>query len=131
MNIHATPQRTKAETARAVAEYLSAQGAQHIARGEVWDDRGDPGDRSRGDGRTIGASCAIVIVGMTLWASVAGAQGVGFLTEQERLASYCAGVSEARMRDMGEFLKNQCAGSTPFEKNTMPMRSGGPAFAAP
>jgi hypothetical protein len=53
----------------------------------------------------------LLIVGMALWAPAAGAQGVGFLTEQERLASYCAGVSEARMRDMSEFLKNQCAGS--------------------
>jgi ATP phosphoribosyltransferase len=33
------------EPARAVAEYLGAQGAQHIARGEVWDDRGAPGWR--------------------------------------------------------------------------------------
>ena len=29
------------ETAAAVAAYLREQGAQHIARGEVWDDRGD------------------------------------------------------------------------------------------
>ena len=41
----------------------------------------------------------------------AAAQGVGFLTEQERLASYCAGVSEARMRELDEFLKNKCTGS--------------------
>jgi hypothetical protein len=53
----------------------------------------------------------LLIVAMALWAPAAGAQGVGFLTEQERLASYCAGVSEARMRDMGEFLKKRCAGS--------------------
>ena len=33
------------ETASAVAEYLRGQGAQHIARGEVWDDRGLPGWR--------------------------------------------------------------------------------------
>ena len=32
-------------------------------------------------------------LGLALWATVAAAQGVGFLTEQERLASYCAGVS--------------------------------------
>lgn len=55
--------------------------------------------------------CPLVIVGMALWSPATKAQGVGFLTEQERLASYCAGVSEARMRDMNEFLKNQCAGS--------------------
>lgn len=53
----------------------------------------------------------LVAVGLVLWAPAAGAQGVGFLTENERLASYCAGVSEARMRDMTEFLANQCAGS--------------------
>jgi hypothetical protein len=53
----------------------------------------------------------LLIVAMALWAPAAGAQGVGFLTEQERLASYCAGVSDARMRDMGEFLENRCAGS--------------------
>src|SRR5689334_12416897 len=50
-------------------------------------------------------------VGLLLVASQAAAQGVGFLTEQERLASYCAGVSESRMRDLDEFLKSQCAGS--------------------
>lgn len=54
---------------------------------------------------------ALLIVGMAMWAPVAGAQGVGFLTEQERLASYCAGVSDARMRDMSEFLKSQCTNS--------------------
>lgn len=53
----------------------------------------------------------LLIAGAALWASEAAAQGVGFLTENERLASYCAGVSEARMRDLSEFLKDQCAGS--------------------
>jgi len=38
-------------------------------------------------------------------------QGVGFLTEQERLASYCAGVSEARIRELEGFLKEKCVGS--------------------
>ncbi len=33
------------ETAAAVASYLREQGAQHLARGEVWDDRGNPGWR--------------------------------------------------------------------------------------
>jgi|KBSMisStaDraftv2_1062788.scaffolds.fasta_scaffold1385343_1 hypothetical protein len=51
-------------------------------------------------------------LGLALWAAIAGAQGVGFLTEQERLASYCAGVSEARVRDMELFLKEQCAASS-------------------
>lgn len=55
---------------------------------------------------------ALVVVALALWAPSASAQGVGFLTEHERLASYCAGVSEARMRDMTEFLTGQCAGST-------------------
>ena len=53
----------------------------------------------------------LLVAGVVLWAPAAGAQGVGFLTEQERLASYCAGVSEARMREMSEFLKNQCTAS--------------------
>ncbi len=61
----------------------------------------------------------LLIVGVVLWAPALGAQGVGFLTEQERLASYCAGVFEARMRDMSEFLKNQCAGSTRRECRAM------------
>lgn len=52
---------------------------------------------------------SLLIVGMAMWAPAARAQGVGFLTEHERLASYCAGVSEARMRDMSEFLRGQCA----------------------
>lgn len=39
------------------------------------------------------------------------AQGVGFLTEQQRLASYCTGVSEARMRELNDFIKIDCAGS--------------------
>jgi ATP phosphoribosyltransferase len=33
------------ETAATVASYLRDQGAQHIARGEVWDDQGEPGWR--------------------------------------------------------------------------------------
>jgi ATP phosphoribosyltransferase len=33
------------ETAAAVANYLRAQGAQHLVRGEVWDDQGNPGWR--------------------------------------------------------------------------------------
>jgi len=38
--------------------------------------------------------------GVAMMASQAMAQGAGFLTEQERLASYCAGVSETRMREL-------------------------------
>ena len=49
--------------------------------------------------------------GVAMLAAQAMAQGVGFLTEQQRLASYCAGVSESRMREIDEFLKNKCAGS--------------------
>jgi hypothetical protein len=53
------------------------------------------------------------VIGLGLAASAAArTQGVGFLTEQERLASYCAGVSEARMLEMNDFLKSQCVGST-------------------
>ena len=33
------------ETAAAVADYLRDQGAQHLVRGEVWDDQGQPGWR--------------------------------------------------------------------------------------
>jgi len=33
------------ETASAVADYLRGRGAQHIARGEIWDDRNTPGWR--------------------------------------------------------------------------------------
>jgi len=57
------------------------------------------------------AAAAGLAMGLALWASQTMAQGVGFLTEQERLASYCAGVSEARMRELDEFLKAKCAGS--------------------
>jgi hypothetical protein len=60
----------------------------------------------------MGLRWVTVGLGIALWAGSAGAQGVGFLTEQERLASYCAGVSEARMRFMELFLKEQCVGST-------------------
>jgi hypothetical protein len=60
-------------------------------------------------GRIIGMAAGL---GVALWTPVVGGQGVGFLTEQERLASYCAGVSEARMREMDLFLKEQCASST-------------------
>src|SRR4051812_21113513 len=57
-------------------------------------------------------------LGVALCAAAAAAQGVGFLTEQERLASYCAGVSESRVRNMEQFLKEQCAGSTRPECKT-------------
>jgi hypothetical protein len=53
----------------------------------------------------------IVAAGLAIVVSQAWAQGVGFLTEQKRLASYCAGVSEARMRELDEFLKTKCPGS--------------------
>jgi hypothetical protein len=56
-------------------------------------------------GRLLAVACVVVV------ASQAMGQGVGFLTEQERLASYCAGVSEARMRELDEFLKVKCTGS--------------------
>jgi len=56
----------------------------------------------------------LVGIGLGLAAGAPGAraQGVGFLTEQERLASYCAGVSESRMLEMNDFLKTQCAGGS-------------------
>jgi hypothetical protein len=55
--------------------------------------------------------CLLALAGMAIVTSQVMAQGVGFLTEQERLASYCAGVSEARMRELGTFLKDKCTGS--------------------
>jgi hypothetical protein len=54
----------------------------------------------------------LLAAGLVLTASQATGQGVGFLTEQERLASYCAGVSETRMRELEEFLKDKCTGSS-------------------
>ena len=54
-----------------------------------------------------GLGLALVLV-----AAGTAAQGVGFLTENQRTASYCAGVSETRMRLLSEFIKKQCAGST-------------------
>ncbi|MCW5735424.1 MAG: hypothetical protein KIS73_14925 [Enhydrobacter sp.] len=54
---------------------------------------------------------AVLIVGMAMWSPAATAQGVGFLTEHERLSSYCAGVFDARIRDINEFLKSQCTNS--------------------
>jgi hypothetical protein len=55
---------------------------------------------------------AVIGLGLVASASAARAQGVGFLTEQERLASYCAGVSEARMLEMNDFLKSQCTSNS-------------------
>ncbi len=66
-----------------------------------------------GKGLGLGATIALVAL-----AVVAGgtsklyAQALGFLTEQQRLASYCTGVSEVRLRELGDFIKNDCAGST-------------------
>ncbi|MBS0525883.1 MAG: hypothetical protein JSS04_19800 [Proteobacteria bacterium] len=55
---------------------------------------------------------AVIGLGLTAWGPGTHAQGVGFLTEQQRLASYCAGVSEARMLEMNDFLKAQCTGGS-------------------
>jgi hypothetical protein len=65
----------------------------------------------KGRRRLLAVAQVLAAAGLTIVASQAMAQGVGFLTEQERLASYCAGVSETRMRELDEFLKNKCAGS--------------------
>jgi hypothetical protein len=43
--------------------------------------------------------------------SDAAAQPLSFLTEQQKLASYCAGVSESRLRELGNFIKDDCANS--------------------
>ena len=45
LEVVGSPAEPGPETAAAVADYLRGQGAQHIARGEVWDDRGEPGWR--------------------------------------------------------------------------------------
>ena len=44
--------------------------------------------------------------------AAARAQAPSFLTEEEKLVAYCAGVSESRMRSLESFVKNQCAAST-------------------
>ncbi len=53
----------------------------------------------------------LLAIAVAAGAAAAAAQDVGFLTEPQRLASYCAGVSEARMRQLENFIKTQCAGS--------------------
>ncbi|MDG3006748.1 ATP phosphoribosyltransferase [Paludisphaera mucosa] len=45
LEVVGSPAAPGTETAAAVAAYLRGQGAQHIARGEVWDDGGGPGWR--------------------------------------------------------------------------------------
>jgi ATP phosphoribosyltransferase len=45
LEVVGSPAEPGPETAAAVADYLRGQGAQHLARGEVWDDRGGPGWR--------------------------------------------------------------------------------------
>jgi ATP phosphoribosyltransferase len=45
MEVVGTPAAPGRDTAATVAAYLRDQGAQHIWRGEVWDDRGEPGWR--------------------------------------------------------------------------------------
>lgn len=45
LEVVGSPAEPGPETAAAVADYLREQGAQHTARGEVWDDRGGPGWR--------------------------------------------------------------------------------------
>jgi len=54
------------------------------------------------------------MLGLALLAIATGAmaQAVGFLTEKQELASYCAGVSETRVRNLQDFIKAQCTGST-------------------
>jgi hypothetical protein len=57
----------------------------------------------------------LLLVGVARRMPAAAAEGLGFLTEPERLASYCAGVSGARMSDMSAFLASQCGGSQRHE----------------
>jgi hypothetical protein len=50
-----------------------------------------------------------MLCGLTAGAS---AEPLSFLTEQQKLASYCAGVSESRLRELRDFIKSQCASSS-------------------
>jgi hypothetical protein len=61
--------------------------------------------------RHAAAVAAAACLAWAAGATAVDAQGVGFLTEQQRLASYCTGVTEARMRELTDFLKNECANS--------------------
>ena len=45
LEVVGSPAEPGAESAVAVAEYLTLQGAQHVFRGDVWDDSGNPGWR--------------------------------------------------------------------------------------
>ena len=45
LEVVGSPAAPGSQTAAAVADHLRDQGASHIARGEVWDDRGAPGWR--------------------------------------------------------------------------------------
>jgi hypothetical protein len=60
----------------------------------------------------VAVAAVIALAALAGGAPQVSAQGVGFLTEQQRLASYCAGVSETRIRELSEFIKNECAGSS-------------------
>jgi hypothetical protein len=64
-------------------------------------------DARKGAAAMAAAACLAWAAGTT----AVDAQGVGFLTEQQRFASYCTGVTEARMRELNDFLKNECANS--------------------
>lgn len=54
---------------------------------------------------------AVAIAAVAGIAVAALAQPVSFLTTEQRLASYCAGVSESRVRQLEAFLKTECASS--------------------
>jgi len=57
-------------------------------------------------------SWLVVLMATLAVAADLGAQPLSFITEQQKLASYCAGVSESRLREIGDFIKSQCAGSS-------------------
>jgi hypothetical protein len=59
----------------------------------------------------VATASVAALVALSGGAPRVSAQGVGFLTEQQQLASYCAGVSESRKRELNDFIKNECAGS--------------------
>ena len=60
----------------------------------------------------IGLHLLAAVTMMFALAAAARAQAPSFLTEEEKLVAYCAGVSKSRMRSLKSFIKNQCAAST-------------------
>jgi hypothetical protein len=59
--------------------------------------------------RNVSAGTSAAMLAALTWGlPPVAAQGVGFLTEQQQLASYCTGALESRIRELGEFIKSEC-----------------------